>query len=354
MKAAFSLMALGLASIVAATDYEHTPPPYDTVYVPGKPEYESTTVYVTSTSTSLCPVTTTIYEGGHTITKVYTSTSTIYTKVPTVIYQTVHKPDQTTHVVEQVTITSTSLCPVYETKTVGGGVVTNTYTSTSTFVTVIPKTDYLTTTLAPQTTNVVTYDYETHTSYCPVTLIETVAGKPVTVIHTSTSLIVEKVEKTIVKTHVVETTEYLTSLVHETIKTVETEYTTVEAGSTITIATTLKNTVLATDEYTVTKTLEPPTTKATIYQPITLETSVPVTQVVTLPSEVTVYLPGTTSYESVEVPTTLTTVPTLTVTSVAPQNTTSAPLQISDNAAPTNKPIALAMAGGMALLAALA
>lgn len=42
---------------------------------------------------------------------------------------------------------------------------------------------------------------------------------------------------------------------------------------------------MATDEYTITVTLEPPTTKATVFQPITLETSVPVTEVVSFPNE---------------------------------------------------------------------
>lgn len=356
MKAVFSLVALGLASVVAATDYHYTPPtpPHETVYVPGEPVKHATTTYYTVTSTSLCPITTTITKDGSTYTKTYTTTTTIYTKIPTVIYETVHKPDETTKVWEGVTVTSTSLCPITETKTVGGDVVTLTYTSTSTFVTVIPKTEVEYTTLAPQTTNIVTYDYHTSTSYCPITVVETKSGKPVTKVHTSTSLIIEKVEKTIVKTELVLTTQYLTSLVHETIKTYETDYTTVKAGSTIVIGTTLTNTVLATDEYTITKTLDPPTTKATVYDAITLETSVPVTEVITLPREVTATSPGTTSFTTIEIPTTLTTQPTLTITPPAPQNTTSAPLEISDNAAPTNKPIALAVAGGMALLAALA
>ena len=87
--------------------------------VPGHPVKEYTTTYYTVTSTSLCPVTETVTEGGKTYTKTFTSTTTIYTKVPTVIYQTVHKPDETTKVYEGVTVTSTSLCPVTETKTVG-------------------------------------------------------------------------------------------------------------------------------------------------------------------------------------------------------------------------------------------
>jgi hypothetical protein len=67
---------------------------------------------------------------------------------------------------------------------------------------------------------------------------------------------------------------------------------------------------------------------------------------ITIPSELTVTSPG---------PTTVQTVPVTTqITSTAAPVTTSAPLQVSEGAAATNKPIAYAVAGGMALLAALA
>lgn len=152
MKAIISLVALSLATIVAATKDHYEPPP--PAYTP--PSYEVvTTTQVYVTTTSLCPVTETHTEGGKTYTKTYTTTSTIVKQVPTTIYQTVKQPDKTT--------------------------------------------------------DVVTWAYQTSTTYCPVTVVKTISGTPVTVVHTSTSLVVEKIPTTIVKTHVVETTQYLTS-----------------------------------------------------------------------------------------------------------------------------------------------
>ena len=54
----------------------------------------------------------------------YTTTSVVVTHVDTVIYDTVTKPAETKtdHAVAYTTITS--LCPVTETKTVGGSTVT--------------------------------------------------------------------------------------------------------------------------------------------------------------------------------------------------------------------------------------
>ena len=124
----------------------------------------------------------------------------------------------------------------------------------------------------------------------------------------------------------------------------------------------MTNTIEVTSAYTVTSTYEPPTTKATVYVPITLATSVAVTEVDTVPSEKTATTSGGTVYvtSSYMVSSTVTATPpttTLPVTTatVAPSPTSassSSPLQVSSNGAqPTNKPVTLAIAGAMALLA---
>ena len=133
----------------------------------------------------------------------------------------------------------------------------------------------------------------------------------------------------------------------------------------------MTNTIEVTSAYTVTSTYEPPTTKATVFVPITLATSVPVTEVVTYPSERTETTSGGTVYvtssyivaSTYTPPPVETTVPMTTATVVPPppsntstsagfSATTSAPLQVtSSGAQPTNKPIAVAVAGAMAFLA---
>ncbi|KAH7418218.1 hypothetical protein BKA64DRAFT_193113 [Cadophora sp. MPI-SDFR-AT-0126] len=221
-------------------------------------EYTTTTeVYVTYTS--LCPVTTTTTEGGKVYTKTYTTTSTVIDHVPTTIVETVELPDSTAYTGIGVTSTITSLCPVTETKTVGGDVVTATWTSTSLIYTVVPTKVDVYTTLAPTTKYIETFVYQTSTSLCPVTETKTISGKPVEVIYTSTSLIVEKIPTTIYETTTLLTTCYATEDVYTTLSKFETYYVTVSAGSTISVYVTETNTVLLTSSYTITKTLEPPT-----------------------------------------------------------------------------------------------
>lgn len=296
------------------------------------PKEHTTTTQVYVTYTTICPVTTTATEGGKVYTKTYTTTSTVVNHVPTTIVESVKLPDSTAYTGIGVTSTITSLCPVTETKTIAGNVVTATWTSTSLIYTVVPTKVDVYTTLAPTTKYIETYVYQTSTSLCPTTETKTISGKAVEVIYTSTSLVVQKIPTTIYETTVLLTTSYATEEVHTTLSKYETYYVTVSAGSTISIHVTQTNTILVTSSYTIIKTLEAPTTKATIYVPITLGTSVHVTEVVTIPAEATATLPG-----SSVIP--------------LPSPTSSAPLQVSSNAAPTNRPFALAVAGAMAMIA---
>ncbi|CZT50529.1 uncharacterized protein RSE6_11535 [Rhynchosporium secalis] len=349
MKSSLILAILALvSSAVAGYGHDH-----DDVYT------TTTKVYVTYTS--LCPVTTTAVEGGKTYTKTYTTTSTIVDHVPTTIVTTVQLPDSTAYTGIGVTSTITSLCPVTETKTIAGSVATVTWTSKSLIYTIVPTKVDVYTTLAPSTKYIETYVYQTSTSLCPITETKTVSGYPVEVVHTSTSLIVVKVPTTIYQTTTVLTTCYATEDVYTTLSKYESYYVTVSAGSTISVYVTKTNTILLTSSYTVTHTLEPPTTKATVFVPITLATSIGVTEIVTIPSEVTATLQGSSVFTTIPFPTKSTlTAPPVTVTpapattpSPSPSPTSSAPLQISSNAAPTNAPFAFAgaMAGAMAMIA---
>ncbi|KAI6712205.1 hypothetical protein JHW43_005249 [Diplocarpon mali] len=321
------------------------------VFAWGKEAYTTTQVYVTYTT--ICPVTTTTTEGGKTYTKTYTTTSTVIDHVATTIIETVELPDTTIAVGVGETSIITSLCPVTETKTIAGETVTQTWTSTSLIYTIVPTRVEATTTLAPTTKYIETYVYQTSTSICPLTQTKTISGKPVEVIYTSTSLIVEKIPTTLYETTTLLTTCYATEDVYTTLYKHETFYTTVSAGSTIVVPVTETNTVLLTSSYTITKTLEPPTTKATIYLPITLETSVPVTEVITNPSEVTATLSGfvSTTISGLASGTAIQTSST-TVAPAAPPSS-SAPAQDASNAAAQliNGPFALAIAGVMAMLA---
>jgi hypothetical protein len=236
-----------------------------------------------------------------------------------------------------------------------------TWTSTSIIETIVPATVEVYTTLAGYTTSIETIMYETSTSLCPVTTISTVSGKEVTIIYTSTSLIVLQVPTTIIDYTTYLTTCYETTEVYTTETAYTTAYTTVSSGSTITGYITLTSTIELTSAYTITSTFEPPTTKATVFIPITLATSVPVYTVVTIPSEKTATLSGNTIYSTipftsastVTAPPATTSAPGTTIILSTPTPTTSAPLQVSSNAAAqaTNGPMAYAVAGAMALLA---
>ncbi|KAI9050044.1 hypothetical protein LZ554_006189 [Drepanopeziza brunnea f. sp. 'monogermtubi'] len=310
---------------------------------------------VTSTITSLCPITETTTIAGETIYKTWTSTSLIYNVLPTKVQATATAPPTTVAFATGVTSVITSLCPITETKTIAGETITEVWTSTSLIYTVVQTKVEEYTTLAPITTYIETYVFQTSTSLCPITETKTVSGKVVEGVYTSTSLVVEKIPTTIYETVTLLTTCYATQDVYTTLSEYETYYTTVSAGSTVVIPVTETNTVLLTSSYTITKTLEPPTTKATIYVPITLGTTVFATEVVTFPSEVTATLPGSSVFTTIPIVQSSTVVlPASTITPVSsPSPSPSAPVQISTNAAaqPTNGPLALAIAGAMAMIA---
>ena len=108
--------------------------------MPGPTSVAGTTTEVDVTYTTLCPVTETVTGSGTTYTKTYTTTSAVLTKVRTTLYETVSGPAVTES--EGVTNyqTITSLCPVTDTKTVGGSTVHVTWTSTRLITTYKPTT----------------------------------------------------------------------------------------------------------------------------------------------------------------------------------------------------------------------
>jgi len=119
------------------------------------------------------------------------------------------------------------------------------------------------------------------------------------------------------------------------------------------------NTIEVTSAFTVTSTFEAPTTEATVFVPITLGTSVPVTEVLTVPSEETETAIGGTVYvtssfsvlSTVTAPPATSTLPPTTSTKPPASHTSAPPLQVSTSGAQaTNKPVAFAMAGAMAFL----
>ena len=222
------------------------------------------------------------------------------------------------------------------------------------------------TTLPPLTEAVTTVAYITSTSLCPVIETQTVSGKEVTVVYTSTSMIVQEVPTTTLLYITTSATEYETTEIYTTESEFETFYTTVSAGSTIVIIESITSTILITSAYTVTKTAAPPTAKATVSVPITLATSVPTYVEVTVASETTLITNGGTDHNTVlyEVTSTYVAPPatstynfpsvvvntTATIAHTTTPSTSSAPAQIT-GAAATKAPMAFAIAGVMAIFA---
>lgn len=273
--------------------------------------------------------------------------------VPAQLEKKNYYPDTTT---TMTTYTTTTYCPVTTTTIEKGTtkVITKMTTSTLTITSCVYGCQGATVTVPGPTV------YTTSTSLCPVTETSIISGKPVYVTWTSTSLIVDVV-KTIIPVYTTYlTTAYATTQVYATTTCYESAYTTVSAGSTIVITDTLTSTYHVTSKYIITTTLEPPTTKATVFVPITLATSVPVYETVTIPSEKTATLPGGTIYSTVAVPSsttvtkappTTTLPPTTVVTSISTNTTTSAPVQVSNNAAATMGVKGWGVAGVVAVLA---
>lgn len=88
----------------------------------------------------MCPVTVTTTIKGKEETIVYTTTSVVEEAVKTTIINKVQQPGVTKTEQEVAYITKTSLCPVTETQTISGEVITKVYTSTQYLVTQVKTT----------------------------------------------------------------------------------------------------------------------------------------------------------------------------------------------------------------------
>ncbi|EXL61277.1 hypothetical protein FOCG_00456 [Fusarium oxysporum f. sp. radicis-lycopersici 26381] len=148
------------------------------------------------TRTTVCPVTQTKTVAGEVITEVYTTTSVIYDVVKSTDYEHVKQPDVTKHETDIVYKTRTTVCPVTVTKTIAGEVVTQTYTTTSVIEEVVKSTDYEHVKQPDVTKHETDVVYRTRTTVCPVTVTKTIAGEVVTQTYTTTSVIEEVVKST--------------------------------------------------------------------------------------------------------------------------------------------------------------
>ncbi|RBR25865.1 uncharacterized protein FIESC28_01358 [Fusarium coffeatum] len=186
-----------------------------TVKQPDVTKHYTDVEYVTHTT--LCPVTRTKTVAGEVITEVYTTTSYIYDVVKTTDYEHVKQPDVTKHETDVVYKTRTTVCPVTVTKTIAGEVVTQTYTTTSVIEEVVQSTDYEHVKQPDVTKHETDVVYTTRTTVCPVTVTKTIAGEVVTQTYTTTSVI-EEVVKTTDYEHVKQpdVTKYETDVVYKT------------------------------------------------------------------------------------------------------------------------------------------
>ncbi|KAF7562010.1 hypothetical protein G7046_g2129 [Stylonectria norvegica] len=164
---------------------------YETEQLPGSTKTEEQVEY--TTRTSLCPVTETKFVEGEEKTITYTSTKLIVENGKTTLYETEQLPGSTKTSVDVEYITSTSLCPVTKTETISGKEVTKVYTSTSIFVTHVPTIIKATESIPGQTETQVDVVKSTVTSVYPVTETETVSGQEVTKVYTSTEIYVTRV-----------------------------------------------------------------------------------------------------------------------------------------------------------------
>ncbi|KAH7374741.1 hypothetical protein B0T11DRAFT_3002 [Plectosphaerella cucumerina] len=147
------------------------------------------TTVVEVTTTSPCPTTEIVYEGGNTYTKTYTKYTTVVEKVPTTIYQTVKKPDQTVYDKAYETKTITKEHPVTETKYVDGETVVVVHTETEYIKTWVPVTHYATVEAPDVTHTSKEVAYQTITKEHPVTQTKTVEGEVIVVTYTETEYI---------------------------------------------------------------------------------------------------------------------------------------------------------------------
>jgi hypothetical protein len=223
------------------------------------------------TYTTVCPVTETITGSGTTYTSVYTTTSVVYTKVPATVYETVPGPTAVVGSTTEVDVTYTTVCPVTDTITASGSTYTTEYTTTSVVYTQVHTTLYETVSSPPVTQTEGEVVYSTLTSLCPVTETKTVGGSTIHVTWTSTQLITTVYPTTIDVTvgSEVTVTDYPTAVVTEGETVVHTHSV---APTTVEVSETYAPTTVEAPTYPATT--PNPTTEAAI--PTTATTSAPV------------------------------------------------------------------------------
>ncbi|KXH64677.1 repetitive proline-rich cell wall protein [Colletotrichum nymphaeae SA-01] len=275
-----------------------------------------------TTYTTYCPITETIVGEGTTKTVVYTTLSTVVEKKPTKIIETVPGPTAVVTATDVQLTTLTSLCPVTETYTEGGKTWTKTYTTTSTIVTHVPTKVWQTEKLPDVTKTEKDVEYTTITSLCPVTETKTIGGETVVVTYTSTSTIVTEVPTKVDVWTTVKTTQHLSTEVYETITKPVTTYQTIEHGETVWITATGTKTITVEKVHTLTEVIvETKTAHVEVTQAVTVGGESVVTQKswVYITVSGTVYATQPRPASTLVVPTTsAVTLPPVTVSSQAP------------------------------------
>ncbi|KAJ3520645.1 hypothetical protein NM208_g13626 [Fusarium decemcellulare] len=162
----------------------------------GHGDYGVTKTAVTYTTVTTCPVTYTHTKEGTTYCVTELTTSTIVVTETKAVDVTVKQPDVTKAYTDVEYTTRTTVCPVTETKTVAGEVITKVYTTTSVIEEVVKSTDYEHVKQPDVTKYATDVEYTTRTTVCPVTITKTIAGEVVTEVYTTTSVIEEVVKST--------------------------------------------------------------------------------------------------------------------------------------------------------------
>ncbi|RDA94317.1 hypothetical protein CP533_3796 [Ophiocordyceps camponoti-saundersi (nom. inval.)] len=279
------------------------------VTVPGPTVTGVTTKLIEVTYTSLCPVKETITGPESTYVTTKTVTSAIVTKIPTTIYESVPGPAKTATATDVKYSTITSLCPVTKVTTIAGEEKTITYTTTSLIKTVVPTVIEETKKLPDHTATATDVEYKTITTVCPVTKTTTIAGKEYTTTYTTTSIIKTAVPKTYEET-VTQPDKWATAT--------DVEYKTITKEYPVTQVTTIEGKVY-TKTYTTTKivkTAVPVTVQSTYQKPDTTEVATdveyktitkeyPVTQVTTIEGKVHTQTYTTTKVMVTKVPVTV-------------------------------------------------
>ncbi|KAI1842705.1 hypothetical protein JX265_002689 [Neoarthrinium moseri] len=337
MKAVFSLLALAGSALAG---YGH-----------GEGHETTLTTYETTT---VCPITSTITKGGSTYVQTAYTTSTI-TVTSCAGGEcggevTVTAPDTTVGTTTEVDVTYTTTCPVTETVTAPGSTYTHVYTTTSVAVTKVATVIYQTVTGPAVTKTAETEVYTTLTSLCPVTETKTVGGSTVVVTWTSTSTIKEVVPTTAIAYTSYTVTEHVSTEVYVTEECPETTYTTVSKGSTIYVTKTGTETVTKTKEYTLTETI--PVTQTKDIE-VTYTTEATEGETVTAYPTVWVTYSGSTIITKTKAPTTVN-VPTTAYHTPTPSASSTAPVQVSSGLAPqVTQAIGAVLAGVAGVVAML-